>query len=142
DVQPDQVDGVVSLVKGQGLPVLENAPMVTMRVQAIRGVPAAKAKGVPRWVANREFRSTYRDYLNPTEKLIAGEWHKTIPEPGGPVPLSLEEKVAKDMRVNLGDAVTLDVQGVPVEAKVTSIRKVDWSRFNLNFFMIFPPGAL
>ncbi|WAC20294.1 ABC transporter permease [Luteolibacter sp. SL250] len=142
DVQPDQVDGVVSLVKGQGLPVLENAPMVTMRVQAIRGVPTLKAKGVPRWVANREFRSTYRDYLNPTEKLIAGEWHKTIPEPGGPVPLSLEEKVAKDMRVNLGDAVTLDVQGVPVEAKVTSIRKVDWSRFNLNFFMIFPPGAL
>jgi len=46
------------------------------------------------------------------------------------------------MRVNLGDAVTLDVQGVPVEAKVTSIRKVDWSRFNLNFFMIFPPGVL
>jgi putative ABC transport system permease protein len=46
------------------------------------------------------------------------------------------------MRVNLGDTMTLDVQGVSLEARVTSLRKVDWSRFNLNFFMIFPPGAL
>ncbi len=142
DVQPDQVDGVTAVVEGQGLPVLENAPMVTMRVQAIRGAPVSQAKGVPRWVARREFRSTYRDFLNHTETLIAGEWHKTVPDPGGPVPLSLEEQIAKDMRVKLGDAITLDVQGQPVEARVTSIRKVDWSRFNLNFFMVFPPGVL
>jgi len=142
DVQPDQIDGVASLVKAQNLPVLENAPMVTMRIQAIRGVPVNEAKNVPKWVARREFRSTYRDFLNSTETLIAGEWHKTIPDPNGPVPLSLEEKIAGDLKVKLGDTLTIDVQGVPVEAKVTSIRKVDWSRFNLNFFMVFPPGVL
>lgn len=142
DVQADQIDGVTSLVKKQNLPVLENAPMVTMRVQAIRGVPVTEAKDVPKWVARREFRSTYRDFINPTETIIAGEWHKTIPDPNAPVPLSLEEKIAGDMKVKLGDDITLDVQGVPVEARVTSIRKVDWSRFNLNFFMVFPPGVL
>lgn len=142
DVQPDQIDGVTSLVRSRNLPVLENSPMVTMRIQAVKGVPVAKAKGIPRWVARREFRSTYRDYLNSTETLVAGEWHKTIPDPNGPVPLSLEQKIANDMNIRLGDTITLDVQGVPVEAKVTSLRKVDWSRFNLNFFMIFPPGVL
>ncbi len=142
DVQPDQIEGVTSLVKSHNLPVLESAPMVTMRVKALRGVPVTKAADVPRWIANREFRSTYRDHLNSSETLIAGEWHKAVPDPGGPVPLSLEEKIAKDMRVTLGDSITLDVQGIAVEARVTSIRQVDWSRFNLNFFMVFPPGVL
>lgn len=142
DVQPDQIEAVASLVRNHQLPVLESAPMVTMRVQAIRGVPVKQAEGVPRWIANREFRSTYRDYLNSSETVVAGEWHKTAPDPGGPVPVSLEEKIAQDMHVGIGDSMTLDVQGVPVEARVTSLRKVDWSRFNLNFFMIFPPGAL
>lgn len=142
DVQPDQIDGVTSLIKSHHLPVMENAPMVTMRVQAIKGVPTKDAEGVPRWIANREFRSTYRDYLNSSETVISGEWHKTIPDPNGPIPVSLEEKIAKDMRVVIGDTLTLDVQGVTLEARVTSLRKVDWSKFNLNFFMIFPPGAL
>lgn len=142
DVQPDQIEGVSALVKSQSLPVLENAPMVTMRIQAIRGIPAAEAKGVPKWVPRREFRSTYRDHLNSTETLIAGEWYQHTPTADGLVPLSLEEKIAQDMGVKVGDAVTLDVQGVTMDAKVTSIRRVDWSRFNLNFFMVFPPGAL
>ncbi|TDU70921.1 putative ABC transport system permease protein [Prosthecobacter fusiformis] len=142
DVQPDQVEGVMALVKGQGLPVLETAPMVTMRIQALRGVPIAKAEGVPRWIANREFRSSYRARLNASETLIAGEWHETVPDPQGPIPVSLEEKIAADMHLTVGDTLTLDVQGVTLEARVTSLRQVDWSRFNLNFFMVFRPGAL
>jgi putative ABC transport system permease protein len=141
DVQPDQVDGVKQVLSKQGLPLLEAAPMVTMRIESVRGVPVRDAKGIPRWVARREFRSTYRDHLNPTETIVAGEWHKTSPA-GGPVPLSLEEKIANDMGLGIGDEITLDVQGVPIAAKITSIRKVDWSRFNLNFFMLFPPGVL
>ncbi|MEN3940263.1 FtsX-like permease family protein [Prosthecobacter sp. SYSU 5D2] len=142
DVQPDQVEGVTSLVKSHELPVLETAPMVTMRVMELKGVAIAKAEGVPRWIANREFRSSYRAYLNSSESLIAGEWHETVPDAEGPIPVSLEEQIAKDMRVSIGDTLTLDVQGIALEARVTSLRKVDWSRFNLNFFMVFPPGAL
>ncbi|MES2440734.1 MAG: FtsX-like permease family protein [Verrucomicrobiota bacterium] len=142
DVQPDQLAGVEDLMKSQGLPVMESAPMVTMRIETVRGVPVREAKDVPRWVARREFRSTYRDFMNSTETLIAGEWHKTIPDPAGPVPVSLEEDIARDLGVTIGDGLTLDVQGVSVSAKVTSVRKVDWSRFNLNFFMVFPPGVL
>ena len=142
DVQPDQVAGVTELVKAQGLPVLESAPMITMRIETVGGVPVREAKGVPRWVARREFRSTYRDFLNPTETLVAGEWHKSVTDPTGSVPLSLEEDIAKDLSVGIGDEMTLDVQGVSVRARVASLRKVDWSRFNLNFFMVFPPGVL
>lgn len=145
DVQPDQVAGVSALVEAQGLPLLESAPMVTMRIESVRGVPVReleKKGAVPKWVLRREFRSTYRDKMNATETLTAGEWMTSVPDPNGPVPLSLEAELAKDLGVALGDEITLDVQGVPVRARVTSLRKVDWSRFNLNFFMIFPPGVL
>jgi len=142
DVQPDQVAGVKAVLEADGLPVLESAPMVTMRIQAIRGVDVGEAKGVPKWVARREFRSTYRDTLNFTETLIAGELATERADPAGVVPLSLEEDIAKDMGVGIGDEITLDVQGIPIRTKVTSLRRVDWSRFNLNFFMVFPPGVL
>lgn len=142
DVQPDQLDGVRRLIERESLPVLESAPMVTMRVESIRGVPVAQATGVPKWITRREFRSTYRDSLNETEKVIAGEFATKVVDPAGPVPLSLEEGIAADLGVTIGDAITLDVQGVPIEARITSLRKVDWSRFNLNFFMVFPPGVL
>ncbi len=146
DVQPDQVEGVSALLEGQHLPQLEAAPMVTMRIESVKGVPIqefSKQHGVPRWVARREFRSTYRDALNATETIVKGEWHATRPaDPDAPVPLSLEEKLAQDLNVTVGDELTLDVQGVPVKTRVTSLRRVDWSRFNLNFFMVFTPGVL
>jgi putative ABC transport system permease protein len=119
--------------------------MVTMRIESVRGTPVReleKQGSVPKWVLRREFRSTYRDHLNATETLVAGEWFASVPDPNGPVPLSLEVELAKDLGVALGDEITLDVQGVPVRARLTSLRKVDWTRFNLNFFMIFPPGVL
>jgi len=145
DVQPDQIDGVTGLLKQQKLPALESAPMVTMRIESIRGIPVRdyeKQKDVPRWIARREFRSTYRDFLNPTETIVAGEWNMPKATPGQPVSLSLEEEIAKDLGIGVGDEITLDVQGISLPAKVNSIRKVDWSRFNLNFFMVFAPGVL
>jgi putative ABC transport system permease protein len=145
DVQPDQLAGVTEAIQKQQLPVLESAPMVTMRIHSVRGVPVReleRKREIPRWVLRREFRSTYRDRMNATETLIAGKWHSSVPDATGPVPLSLEEKLAKDLGVSIGDEMVMDVQGVPVQARVTSLRKVDWSRFNLNFFMVFPPGVL
>ncbi|MGV3533424.1 MAG: ABC transporter permease, partial [Chthoniobacteraceae bacterium] len=145
DVQPDQVDGVAQIVTDTGLTVLESAPMITMRIKSVKGVPIREIRrttDTPRWVLQREYRSTYRDKLTKSETLIAGELATTAEDPLGTVPVSLEEEIAGDLDVKLGDEIVLDVQGVPITAKVTSIRKVDWSQFNLNFFMVFPPGVL
>lgn len=142
DVQPDQVDGVQGVLGAAGLPVLESEPMVTMRVKSVRGVDVGQAPGVPRWVARREFRSTYRGSLNSTETLVAGEFASERADPDGVVPLSLEEDIAKDMKVGIGDEILMDVQGIPIRTRVTSLRRVDWSGFKLNFFMVFPPGVL
>jgi putative ABC transport system permease protein len=145
DVQPDQREEVEGLVRGLGLPVLESAPMVTMRLASVRGVPVSeleKDRSVRRWPLRREYRSTYRDRLNATETVIAGEWFSGRADPDGVVPVSLEQDLAGDLNVKVGDELGIDVQGVPIRARVVNLRRVDWSRFTLNFFMIFPPGVL
>lgn len=142
DVQPDQVAEVREVLESEGLPVLESTPMVTMRIQSIRGKSVEELKDVPGWLGRREFRSTYRDQLNATEELVAGTLPTRAYGIDEVVPLSLEEKIASDMKVALGDEVVMDVQGIPVRTEVVSIRRVDWSQFNLNFFMVFPPGVL
>jgi len=145
DVQKDQIDGVTTLLEKLKLPLLESAPILTMRITSVKGVPvrALKEKGnVPEWVLRREFRSSYRAGLNQTETIIAGQWPSGNLRGRDTVALSLEEEIAKDLSVGLGDIIDLDVQGLPLKAEITSIRRVDWSRFNLNFFMLFTPGIL
>ncbi len=145
DVQKDQLDGVLSLLQKLNLPLLESAPIVTMRMTAVKGVPVRELHDqgqVPEWILRREFRSSYRSRLNHTEVVTAGQWSEDKWQGTGRIPLSLEEQMAKDLNVGLGDIIDIDVQGMPVQAEITNIRRVDWSRFNLNFFMLFPPGAL
>jgi len=60
----------------------------------------------------------------------------------GPCPVSVEEGIAKDMGVRIGDRLVLDVQGVPLEAEVASLREVDWHRIEPNFFLLFPLRVL
>ncbi len=145
DVQADQVAGVGSLLEDLSLPVLESAPMVTMRLSAINGVEARelrRSEAVPDWILRREFRSSYRNELNATEVELEGVWPPENWTGEGAIPLSLEIGLAEDLNVGLGDKIRIDVQGVPLETEVTHLREVDWTQFNLNFFMIFPEGVL
>jgi putative ABC transport system permease protein len=56
--------------------------------------------------------------------------------------MSLEDGIAESLGVKLGDTLTFDIAGLRVTAKVTSLRKVDWDSFRVNFFALFPPGPL
>jgi putative ABC transport system permease protein len=74
-------------------------------------------------------------------RLIAGRWWTQAEARARPL-VSVEEDMAKNLRVGVGDTLAFDVQGVRVEAEVTSIRHVDWQTFTTNFFAILSPGAL
>ncbi|HEX6069215.1 MAG TPA: FtsX-like permease family protein [Longimicrobiaceae bacterium] len=168
DVQDDQVDGLDSLLAGRGLRAEQSAPIVPMRIAAIRGeevrawggaredsldVPEedegapegeGEGEGRPeRWAVRREYRSTYRDSLGTSERMLSGEWWEAGVEPAdGIYPVSLEVEIAGDLRVEIGDRIDWDVQGVRIPTRVASLREVDWARFEPNFFAVFPREAL
>lgn len=147
DIQPHQVEGVSELVRDQGLPVIGQAPIVTMRISAIKGrtIEEMRADSTVRlnWAQRREYRSSYRDRLIASEKLIEGDFQGAVSGKPDVVPVSIEQELAEDLlEVTLGDTIVFDVQGVSVATVISSIREVDWQRMQTNFYFVFPTGAL
>ncbi|MFO7721576.1 MAG: FtsX-like permease family protein, partial [Gillisia sp.] len=146
DIQSGQKDAVVKTIAGKDLPVLDDIPIVTMRVQSIEGksvnqMRADTTSNVNRWILNHEFRVTYRDSLIASESLQEGEWTFDVPD-GEMVPISISDNFADDAKVKVGDQVTFNVQGVLLNTVIGSIRTVDWSRMQMNFSIVFPKGVL
>jgi putative ABC transport system permease protein len=147
DIQDDQVEPLRKLLRDNGAPVKEYAPIITMRIASIKGRAAAdllkdRDLRIPAWTLRREYRSTYRAVLSDSEKLTSGAFTGRVADGVDIIPVSVEEKLAGDLQVTLGDEIVFDVQGVPVKARVDSIRQVDWRRMQPNFFLVFPEGAL
>lgn len=147
DVQPDQRDGVLRLLEEAGATQMKSAPMVVARLLSIddRGVDALVAERGEdaRWSLTREQRLSYMAALPPDNTVIAGAaFSPGAPEAGTPAELSLEKSYAESLGATVGSRIRFDVQGVPVDFTVTSLRTVSWESFNMNFFLVAEPGVL
>ena len=152
DIQRDQIQGFEQTVHASG--PRETVPVVPMRISAVNGRTADQlladtGQGRPQsWVLRREYRSTWRDTLVGTEKLVRGRWWRgrgeAVPDSAGtPVfPVSLSTEVTQDLHVVIGDRITWEIQGRKVETRLVAVREVDWARFEPNFFTVFPSAAL
>lgn len=152
DVQEDQAEPLESLIRARGYPVMQRTPLVPMRITGINGISgprlltgdtAQRGGGArPPWVLRREYRSTYRDTLAPSERVVAGRFHTGGSAAPSLPRVSLDVGVARDLRVEVGDTLTWDVQGRPLRSVITSLREVDWTRFEPNFYAVFESRAL
>jgi putative ABC transport system permease protein len=146
DVQEDQAPAVDSIVRAEGYEFVQRVPIVTMRIaeingRTIRAIAGDRGRRGGRWALNREYRSTYRDALTRSEVITAGQW-LTTPSESGLNEVSMEQDVARELDLSIGDTITWNVQGVLVPTVVTSFREVNWARFEPNFFAVFTPPAL
>lgn len=147
DIQYDQNDGVNDIIESNGHQILQNVPIVTMRIQSINGMTPEELREDtttnPRgWALNREYRSTYRDSLLPTETLVDGDWIGRADGFGQIVPISVEVDQMEDLDASIGDTLTWDVQGIPIQSYIASTRTVKWDQPSPNFFVVFPNGVL
>jgi len=148
DIQTSQVEPLTNLVRSLNLPVLDESPIVTMRLSSVKGrsvdsLLAGQSGNDHQWVFRREYRSTFTDHLRDGESITAGQWISSVAaDSTNPVPISLEQGIAGDLHVGLGDELVFDLQGVPVTTRVASLREVEWRRIQPNFFVVFPRGVL
>lgn len=147
DIQSSQKEAVAKLARDNGLPVMQQVPIVTMRIEEIKGVTASKAKkdttlNVPVRAFNSEIRSTFRDSLTSTEKVVEGKWVGQVDAPNGKILVSLEKRYADRLKVRIGDEMTFNVQGALIPVVVGSFREVDWNNIQTNFRVVFPSGVL
>ncbi len=147
DIQEDQMSDFRRIVANSGSPLIADAPIVTMRLTRVRGIDVDillrnGGAGIPGWTLRREYRSTYRATLSDTEKVVGGEFVSAVEPEAERIPISLEQGLARDLQVGLGDELVFSVQGVPLTTYVSSLRQVEWQRMQPNFFVVFPSGVL
>ncbi len=143
NVLPEQVDGVraaLSKVAGKDVTLY---PMVRGRLVEVNDKAfdtAQFSEARARRLAEREFNLSSLATLPSTNRIVAGTFWG--PDAAADAGISMEEGIAKQLNLKLGDRLTFDIAGQRVTAPMTSLRKVDWDSFQPNFFTLFPPHAL
>lgn len=145
DIQPPQWDGVRTLLEQQGAETIQGVPVVNCRLQAIDGktvqeLIAERGDEVPRarWLFTREQRITWLPELPSDNRIVAGELWSDPQRPE----LSIEVDFAEDLGIGVGSVITFDIQGIPMDLAVTSLREVSWRSFGINFFLLAEPEVL
>jgi putative ABC transport system permease protein len=144
DLQSSQWPRVRSILEEFGASEIRGVPIVNARLVSVDGIGVAdlakrgRDEGRRRWILTREQNLTYLDALPPDNVVVEGKlW--SDPERKE---ISIERDYARDMGAHLGSRLVYDVQGIPIELTVTSLRTVDWKSFGINFFLVVEPGVL
>ena len=144
NIQADQLDSLKDFFQQQGAEYPEVFPMVRGRLIKINGKVIAPEDFADDLHAERhirrEFNLSWASQLNPDNQVTQGVWWGDVAQPKPE--LSIEQGIAKIIGIKLGDELTYDIAGSHFSAPVTSIRKVNWDSFRVNFFVVTPPGLL
>ena len=112
-------------------------PMILGRLTHINGEERDRSLGM-----NREANLTWTDTLGADNEIQAGAWWDDWTSATGLPGISVEEGMAEQLHLTLGDRLEFSLGGLPIEAEVASLRSLDWQSMKPNFFFIFEPGAL
>jgi putative ABC transport system permease protein len=139
NIQPDQVEPLGERLRAAGVDAPIN-PMVRGRLVEVNGRkvgPENYTGDRAQRLVDREFNLSYAASAPTHNRITAGRWFRD-----GSDELSIEEGIADTLGLKLGDAMTFDIAGQRVTARITSLRKVNWDSMRANFFVIMPPSLL
>jgi putative ABC transport system permease protein len=140
NVMPEQGDAFQKALRDGGVQRYDWFPMIRGRLVAVNGRaigPDDYNEDRAKRLVDREFNLSNSATQPPHNEVVAGRW--TPEEKGG---ASVEEGLAQTLGLKLGDQLRFDIGGLQTEAKVTSLRKVDWGSMRANFFVMFPVSTL
>ena len=140
NVMPEQGDDFRAALAKGGVEKYDWYPMIRGRLIAINGrtvSPEDYTDDRAKRLVDREFNLSHSATQPPHNEVIAGAW---TPDEAGAI--SVEEGIAKTLSLKLGDTLEFEMGGVQTTARITSLRKVDWSSMRANFFVMFPVAVL
>nr|WP_295782142.1 FtsX-like permease family protein [Rhodoferax sp.] len=140
NVMPDQSDRFQKMLKDAGVSRFDWYPMIRGRLIAINGravTPDDYEEERAKRLVDREFNLSFNANLPAKNVVVGGNW-----TPGEAGAISMEEGIAAQLKLKLGDVLRFDMGGMQTESKVTSLRKVDWGSMRANFFAMYPVSQL
>ena len=155
DIQEDQVEPLQDLLKKEGHPLDNLTPWVRGKLLKVKGKPYRMSESNEPNLTNsdeqrrnrfrnRGFNLSYRDRLLESEEILRGRMVSLSFDPTSdkPAEISVEQKYAESLGIDLNDKIEIEVGGVPIAAVVVNIRRVRWTSFQPNFFVQMQPGVL
>lgn len=153
DMQTDQVDEVIGLIEDQGATNIDESPMISARIAAINESPLSDDEraredasenesnegGRSQRMRTREYFVSYRPELIESETVSAGRFWKGTP---ARQEASVDAELAEVLDLKIGDTLTLNIQGLPLDAVVTSFREIHWQAVRPNSLILLSPGEI
>jgi len=143
NIQPDQLDGVRQFLRSEDVEPPLLYPMIRARLVQINGekvVPEDFKTERGKRLVKREFNLSWAEKVQSSNAVVSGRWWG--PEDHGKPFFSVEQSLAKELGLGVGDTLTYDVAGQQFTAEITNLRQVNWESFKANFFVVAPPGLL
>lgn len=141
NIQPDQKENITKQLDGFGKPQIY--PMIRGRLIALNDKQITGDTYIEdqaKRMVDREFNLSTMADMPALNKITAGRWYDDGKATGAEA--SVEEGIAKTLKLKLGDKMTFDIAGQQVTATITSLRKLDWGSMRVNFFVIINPKAM
>jgi putative ABC transport system permease protein len=140
NLQPEQAQAFKARLDGAGVTGYDWFPMIRGRLVAINGRTVTADSfdgGRASRLVEREFNLSHSAVQPDHNEIVAGRW--VADEADG---LSVEEGLAQELKLKLGDTLRFDIAGVMQEGRITTLRKVDWGSMRVNFFVLFPRAQM
>jgi putative ABC transport system permease protein len=143
NLQPDQGQDFQARLGEAGVARYDWYPMIRGRLVAINNQPVqAQDFGEARAsrLVEREFNLSFAATHPAHNQIVAGDWSQPAADDGDG--LSVEEGLAQQLGLKLGDTLSFDIAGQTQTGRITSLRKVDWGSMRVNFFVMFARGQM
>ncbi|MET0544277.1 MAG: FtsX-like permease family protein [Variovorax sp.] len=140
NVMPDQSDAFRKSLRDGGVNKFDWYPMIRGRLVQINDRPVSPDDYVDdraRRLVDREFNLSNSAEAPPHNTVTAGTW-----KPDAPGEISVEDGLAETLGLKLGDRLRFDIGGIQSDARITSLRKVDWGSMHANFFVMYTVANL
>lgn len=141
NIQPEQTAALEAFLAERGVTGSQLYPMYRGRLLAIGGKPVNPddyEDPRARRLADREFNLSTATALKADNRVVAGEFWRGEAS----AQFSVEVEIAKTLGIQLGDTLRFGIADREVEARVTSLREVNWDTMQANFFVVAPPVLL
>ena len=140
NLQSDQREGFIQSLERLGADQVNMLPLAVGKLTAINGQPVDQLQFAdPRakeWI-DRQLRLSWSAALPPANDVVAGRWHQAPPDHAE---VSIDTMWRDMFGLKIGDTMRFAVGESTLEARVGSVRKVDWSSFRVNFFLLLDPA--
>jgi putative ABC transport system permease protein len=140
NIQPSQAEPFLQTLREAGVNKLDWYPMIRARLVAVNGntvTPDSYTEERAQRLVDREFNVSFNATEPEHNTVVGGTWQAEEANA-----LSIEEGIAKTLKLKLGDTLRFDMAGVLHEARITSVRRVDWASMRANFFVMYPVSRM